>query len=125
MTALDVERTLELLDKAVEDYGADYIDPASETGVCKYLYSNGCKCIAGWVLAEMGVSDETLSGLDGPIHALEVGNFDHVDFDGQYGYWLDGMTVEPDALSLLARAQLAQDNGGKWGEIVASLKAAQ
>ena len=98
----------ELLTRAVEEKGADYVYPRSvdEALGCAYFEDDGTpSCIVGHVLAYKGVTLETL-----PLP----------DFDNNASVWAlqrSGFLEADDRASeALRRAQGRQDGGGDWGE---------
>lgn len=120
-------KVLELLDKAVEEKGADYVYPAlvgmavddydhpdisyspwrDKFGRCLYRNSetNEPACIVGKVLSYVNLLDLVAEGAS----VLQQGEELLGNFDG-------------DAMIALVTAQNSQDNGSSWGEAVESAR---
>jgi len=132
MTATTIEITaqtaLNLLEQAVEERGADYrydTDAAHDRALrlgfeegsgpgCYYWHDDEPGCIAGLVLHEAGVPDDTLRAMDLaskndglPGTSIEI-----------MGGWLyqRGINTTHEARRVLRAAQTAQDRGCTWGE---------
>ena len=120
-----VEETLAALKEAVAERGADYVyeaDPLSLSEACSYSTIEGeSSCIAGNVLKRL--TPEIFQS----IHEYEWYNEEEGKFDlheqcfdamvkGSAGN-ID-MPFTSDAITLLFRAQTAQDNGTTWGDAV-------
>lgn len=109
MKSLDGATALELLHRAVEEKGADYIDPLAEeiASTCLYVtesedgYRPGC--IVGHVFAYAGV----------PLDALD---FEGDVWEASDHLWdLGVLSVTEEAQYVLAAAQSCQDRRGDWG----------
>lgn len=110
MNTLTSEKAIELLGKAAEAYGPDWVDPLSWEDGCQNVYQdndgNTRYCIAAWVLKEFfGVHDESLS-LDNRVSIRRT-----LDCLNLRDY------LEPGALMILEWAQTMQDDGESWGKV--------
>lgn len=140
-TIIDKSKALELLHKAVDEKGNDYVYPrgtglASQT--CTYERNGEPSCIVGHALAYVGVPVEHLKVLDSlsdpaigndtTIATLEedyeVGaEASYFDPETDIGpsAWLetnDDVVLTEEALLVFATAQNRQDAGTPWGEAV-------
>lgn len=107
LPTLTADLVRQYLDRAVQDYGPEYVDPrASEGDPCHNVYWSSDtgevtgRCIAAQVLHYHGVTDGTLAqhnshGVDAVLD------------------WLD-VPHDNDARLLLSEAQGEQDNGEPW-----------
>lgn len=106
---IDKSRALELLDQAVAEKGAEYVDPAVEIGRCNYVQVEGDGdlvpgCIVGYAMNNAGV----------PLHELALeGIVTEIDWER----WCD-VKLSDGAASVLRRAQSMQDDGMQWGAAV-------
>jgi hypothetical protein len=122
---LDMDDALELLIRAREERGWDYVDPGSADSLgcynVKKVYEDedGVKfdepvlspsCIAGTVLAYAGIDLELLYKYNGTVNSTvrAINEYD----DGESYY------VTPNAAAVLRVAQREQDNGKEWGVAV-------
>ncbi|MGV9364505.1 hypothetical protein [Amycolatopsis sp. NPDC003731] len=106
-------KAVELIERAVAEKGADYVDPNSTYGRCTYANSRvkptACGCIVGHALFYEGATVAQLHQLDkqpkSSILAL-------LDWDQ-----LDALPVEidKDAARVFMAAQRVQDTGHTWG----------
>lgn len=104
------ERTLELLQQAVDERGADFVYPAewkddgTSEGMCMYVQpdENGPACIVGYVLHAYGVALDDLSGAEG------MGADNACTIFG----------VDARSTRMLTLAQISQDNKHTWGHAV-------
>jgi len=120
---LTMERTLELLDAAVTERGADFVYPeewkvpsqifsSTPGGDCVYVHDGKPACIVGWVLHTHGVTIEQLRQLEGDsVYALLL----HLQ---------PVLEVEPGVGTVLREAQNQQDVGRPWGVAVERARAA-
>ena len=95
------------LKKAVEDYGADWVDPYvdSNTETCQYNYEiNGepKHCIVGYVMAELNIEVPSWDNTSPFMNLVESNPYSFIDRD---------------VFNLLYFAQRAQDSGRSWGQI--------
>lgn len=118
MIELTRARTLELLERAVKEQGADH------TAYCEYMTAewapgdyevvfDGPQCIVGWVVHYLDESDSTLEMLNSDYQGSRVVNVNFADL---------GIETELGVVELLDTAQLVQDEGRPWGS---ALEAAQ
>ena len=118
MIELTRTQTLELLERAVEEQGADH------TAHCEYMVGQyvddsdevvftGPQCIVGFVVHYLDESDSTLEMLNSDYQGCRVVavNFDEL-----------GVKTELGVVELLDAAQLAQDEGLVWGEALEAAK---
>jgi hypothetical protein len=117
MDVIDAAKAVELIEKAVEQNGADYVDPyAKESGGCRYAHDDGTPgCIVGTAYFIAGATVEQLVRMDGDL-SLDI-----------RGFTSDELPAETarDAREVFAAAQEAQDHGKTWGEALdAARKAA-
>lgn len=116
---LTAERTLELLDKAVEERGQDWEYPG-QGSECVYFVDEDVQqdfpgsevgapaCIVGFVLNELGITlDDVAEANQGAGVKTLIDSF-----------LPEILTVEPEAVELLIEAQTAQDTGTAWGTAV-------
>jgi hypothetical protein len=109
-TIIDMDRARELLDRAVQEKGGDYVDPDSgpNTGCVNVKRDeNGelCpSCIVGHVFFYAGVSLQFLSDYCGDVSVLSKAVNEHDE----------GVKVTRDAAIILKVAQMHQDGGGTW-----------
>jgi hypothetical protein len=104
---IDKAKALQLISKAVDQNGADYVDPyAAEGAGCFYASGGQPSCIVGTAYALAGATIEQV-----------------VAMDSQYGGVIDTMPehvipieTTPGAIEVFAVAQTAQDNGQTWGD---------
>lgn len=121
---LNKENVIELLERAVNEKGADYVDPNALDNVCEYADLEGNPlCIVGHVLGYLGE----------PFKPTV-----HEEYDGST--WTSPWGTETDAreailisdaiefedydvvASVLFAAQKEQDNRGTWGEALEAAK---
>lgn len=110
---MDVNETLELLERAVAEKGPDHVyQQHTEVGdgdgaMCRYANPDGTPdCIVGYVLSYVGLlgsGAHLWEGLAGSLLVVQK-NF----------------TVE--AIQILLEAQITQDNGKPWGEALEAAK---
>lgn len=98
---LSYDEALELLNKAVEDKGEDYIYLPPGRDGCVYFNKGKPSCIVGHVLAAKGVKSTDLNSA----------------YNGSGVTTLD-IAEDERASLLLIQAQLTQDGGEPWGEAV-------
>jgi len=114
---IDAPEALELLERAMQAKGEDYVDPNAVMGEgCEYGDEFGHpSCIVGHVFSYLGVDVTTVSR--GSVRAVveQVGIIGH---SGELIPDTPGFTYN--ALTVLDRAQSIQDGGGTWGDAVAS-----
>lgn len=107
---LTLEKAHELLKRAVEEKGADYVYPEDEKwadGMCRYFRPDGAPlCIVGHVLHYLGVTRVT-EGRGAAAALLGA-----------------GVTTVPTTHWALQEAQCCQDGGGTWGEALAAFEEA-
>lgn len=108
---LTLDQALELLDRAVELKGADYVyprpaldSPGAGNG-CFYLHADGPGCIVGHVLHWAGLTNEELSSIEGAKA-------------GGVGRRVPRLHMDERVGDLLAHVQSEQDTGETWGAAV-------
>lgn len=111
MRVFDVDDVLRSVDRAVEAYGADYVDGVADAWQCKYTYEDGTHCLGGWVLKDWGLPIPSADAHDGQ-HRMGAGvlvrNLTEPDDDVQ---------VSVNATRLLDFLQMKQDAGHSWGDV--------
>lgn len=113
---IDIDRALDLLRRVVEgreDYVYQRLTDGSGEDVCAYfdLTTGQPSCLVGHVLAEVGVTLDTLPdrhNVGSGIHHLDV----------------PGVEMTRGARRVLSAAQRAQDRGTPWGEAAARAQVA-
>ena len=117
MIELTRTQTIELLERAVEEQGADH------TAHCEYMVAEwvddgevnwtGPQCIVGFVVHYLDETDETLRRLNTDYQGNRVVaiNFDEL-----------GMKLELGVVELLDTAQQHQDEGLVWSEALEAAK---
>lgn len=114
---LTLARAKALLAEAVEDYGADWVDPNSfplsgdKSSTCENTFifeGRTCHCLIGWVLAKHGYDTSSVYGsIEVTMSVLSMGRPAAL-----------GSVMERNAYLLLAAAQNSQDDGIAWGTAV-------
>lgn len=120
---LSKDNVIELLERAVEEKGADYVDPNSRNGNgCQYADENGAPlCIVGHVFSYLG---EPLQATENDWDELVPWNADTDaaslidDEDFEVVDVLDRDVVA----SVLYAAQVQQDGKHTWGEALEAAK---
>ena len=110
MIEITYESALAALRKQVELKGADYVYPYDE---CFYQSKGEPLCIVGCALVDLGVSVVTLIKLDDDGAPLAI--------DGDRALKKlteEGISLDPQALTLFMIAQQAQDTQDSWGRAV-------
>ncbi|MGV9364498.1 hypothetical protein [Amycolatopsis sp. NPDC003731] len=113
MDTIDAAKAVELIELAVEQNGADYVDPNSDgPNGCFYVSGGECSCIVGTAYGLAGATVEQVLRMDdmygGPIEYMPD---DVLPID-----------TAPGAIAVFAAAQEAQDNGKTWGEALAAAR---
>ncbi|MGW3992207.1 hypothetical protein ACWEF6_01845 [Amycolatopsis sp. NPDC004772] len=114
---IDKPKAIELLERAVAEKGADYVDPGSQWGKggCRYVREDACGCIVGHAYFYAGATLEQLKGMD-----------NHPDDPGVATLAYDELLpveTTPDAVSAFEVAQRSQDRGESWGTALEKAKA--
>lgn len=108
MITIDKDRALDLLEQAVAERGADYIDTDAK-GSCTYLHydTNTPGCIVGTVFHAAGLPIERLEAMDklGSLMCISPKML-KVSYD---------IDITEEAHALLRTAQSEQDSGTAWG----------
>lgn len=122
---VDMDQALDLLTRARDERGFDYVDPGSSDSLGCYnvtkVYEDedGVKfdqpvlcpsCIAGTALAYAGIDLELLYNYNGTVNSTVRGINSYDDGESYY--------VTPKAAAVLRVAQREQDNGKEWGVAV-------
>lgn len=120
-TVVDADKAIELLERAVEHKGADYIDPRASTLGCEYADAAGQPlCIVGHVLSYLSVDlrpvvidgsytqTEELWGTDVSATELDLGDESKAP--------MGDVVFTSRAASVLGAAQEVQDGAGTWGD---------
>lgn len=126
-TVVDADKAIELLERAVEEKGADYVDPDAATVGCNYADAKGNPlCIVGHVVSYLGVDLR-------PVVLVDEGYYEREELWGhgvsaiELNYANDaaphpGFSFTNEAIWALGRAQTMQDNGETWGEALEAAK---
>lgn len=121
---LSKDNVIELLERAVEEKGADYVDPNAPNYVCEYADEEGNPlCIVGHVLSYLGE----------PLKPTEQEDFNGGLHMTLWGSEQDAREVilNPSAFgvddydvvgAVLGTAQRVQDRAGTWGEALEAAK---
>lgn len=127
-TVVDAAKAIELLERAVKEKGAKYVDPNANTVGCQYADEKGQPlCIVGHVM----------SYLDVDLRPVVTGG-DFEDIERVWGWGVSavelgyalgaaphpGVSLTDDAVWTLGRAQTIQDDGNTWGEALEAAKGA-
>jgi hypothetical protein len=104
---LGYEETKQLLQRAVEEKGADFIYTTGDEGGCVYFETESHKpsCIVGHVLAYKGVTIDDIGELNFETEVEGLVDQDVLDVDFK-------------TLALLRHAQTRQDQNTAWGTSV-------
>lgn len=118
MITITKAEVLTLLERAVNDKGAHYVDPQADFDNCSYVVEGKPGCIVGHVLFYAGAPIETLERWDRDVSALQgvVGRLE----PDQDSVELGGVELERDALIALHEAQKVQDANGTWSNALAA-----
>lgn len=115
---MDAQEARELLQRAVDEKGADYVYVPEDGGLgkCQYFHNEGGErvpgCIIGHVLAYKGVTYDTLGG--------RFLNRMSVTYLASNGTVADLSDTPHSVLSALRAAQDTQDDGATWSEALAA-----
>lgn len=120
MIRITFERTNELLDEIVAEFGEDYVYKQGDHG-CIYSYNGQPSCLVGQVLHRYGVdlseTDYSDNGEFGPERGKWVGMFAPAllrSLEERGDIAPVGMMTE----ELLSKVQTRQDGGDSWGDAV-------
>lgn len=115
---IDKPKAIELLERAVAEKGADYVDPGSQfgRGGCRYVRDDACGCIVGHAYFYAGATIDELKEMDA--------NPDDPGVDSLA--WAEELPIETadEAVRAFSVAQVAQDRGKTWGEALEAAKTA-
>lgn len=138
---IDRNKAIELLEKALEEKGPDYVYERIDGG-CVYVSNGQPSCIVGHALAYAGVPIETISTFDeagkgdGPYSWVDGSSINDLAVHNEYAYEevvqehektvLEANDIELDdeAITVFKVAQTNQDYLTSWGESVERAKAA-
>lgn len=114
MRTVDVDEALELLQRAVDEKGENFVYQRSpKAGGCLYVHDDVPGCIVGHVLHYLGVPLDAMSTVEGKwINQADV-------------TWLligCGISLTYKALRILIEAQFIQDGGRPWGDALAAAR---
>lgn len=120
MRIVKYDEALDLLNKAVELKGGDYVYQPNRTDSgpsCLYAKDGQPDCIVGHVLVDLGIpaSELEYKGLGETENTLSFGPIGEIAVTIQY---TKGIRFTPKARRLLSIAQSQQDNGVSWGASV-------
>lgn len=102
------EKAIELLNRAIEEKGKDYVYPrASVDGqnTCYYVENGAPSCIVGHILAWAGVALDDIAAYEGEAAHEPV---------------LDLVKAPQDVVDALEQAQEIQDRAEPWGVAVST-----
>ena len=106
MIELKFEQAVELLNRAVDEKGADFTYDTHPFTSCVYYESDGTpSCIVGHVFSYLGITKDDLTD---PSHNQE-------GLGLMYNSYLE---VDYQTLELLEKVQSLQDNEVSWGQAV-------
>lgn len=116
---IDAPEAIELLERAVQEKGEDYVDPnAAEEIGCEYGDNRGNPvCIVGHVFSYLGMNPDDVysGGVRSTIQSEGVRSRNY--------RFVEGAPVFTDvAKNVLALAQDHQDQADTWGEALAEAK---
>jgi hypothetical protein len=105
---INTQTVLDLLDMCVAERGSDYVyKPDSDTASCLNWHGDAVNgepgCIVGLALYLFGVPADLLAENRGAIRYI------------QNSLTVEGVTMDPNAMTLLEFAQTAQDRDMPWG----------
>lgn len=128
-TVVDEAKAIELLERAVEEKGSDYVDPRSSTTGCEYADEKGQPlCIVGHVLSYLGVDLRPVvfeSAYGGPEERLWGDDFSAAELYGSSEKApLGDIEFTSEATYVLSEAQNYQDSGKSWGEALGAAQGA-
>lgn len=121
---LSKDNVIELLERAVEEKGADYVDPNAANHVCEYADEQGNPlCIVGHVLSYLGepLKPTQQEDFNGGLHTTLWGT----DMDASEviinpsAFGVDDYDV---VAAVLSAAQRVQDHADTWGEALEAAK---
>ena len=115
---IDEALAVKLLERAVEERGADYIYEREVANVCTYVSDGAPSCLVGHVINY--VAPELMPS----IAAWEITTASGTGV-GELVQEFDSLEISPRALQLLATAQQAQDDGASWGRALAVTKSGE
>jgi hypothetical protein len=110
-------KAVELLDRALEEKGAEYIYPRHRKGdlYCVYEHNNAPSCIVGYALSYVGLTPADLNALDQTgkqAGGSPIWNLTDI-LKANYG-----IVITEGASVVLSKAQAVQDFGHQWGVAV-------
>jgi len=112
---------LRALKQVVAEAGDDYVYTKKVTGLsdypgCVYVFNGEPDCLAGRVLAKLGVSTETLRNWEGKMcYSMTASATAHPLLDLGDNFYLEPLSFFRETMEILGRAQGAQDSGNSWG----------
>lgn len=114
---IDKAKAIELLERAVAEKGADYVDPQAKN-VCAYVNDDGVtpSCIIGHAYFYAGATIAQLDEMDrqGSIEGI----VEHAGGEGVLP-----VETTPEAIAAFMAAQDRQDAGNTWGCALQAAKA--
>lgn len=109
MIELTYDKTVELLNETVQEFGEDYVYSRNDEGRCVYVQDGQPSCLVGHVLVKAGVplerleaADSNFGGTGADVLIRQINREGAVKVDGK-------------ARTALAEAQYTQDHGNTWG----------
>ena len=132
---IDRDEAIALLERAVNEKGADYVYPDKIN--CLYADGNRPGCIVGHALSYVGVSVDQLARLDhAETYLFPVEDGDEDEVYAPSGNGIDditdpetpvlkevtGIKLTEDAVKVWKHAQVTQDSLKSWGEALDNAK---
>lgn len=123
MITITKANVIELLERAVAEKGADYIDPSTEYDNCSYLNTfddtsnDKPGCIVGHVLHYAGADADLLHRWDANVSGLTSEQIVAAD-----EFELEGVMLDLPAFTALMTAQNHQDKSETWGRALEAAK---
>ena len=113
MTKITAKTALEAMRSIVKEFGGDYVYPGIENEECTYARDGAPSCIVGHIAARLDPELFQRMAIEEDEHgAFSVGSFVN-QLDSAFG----------EATPLLHYAQIMQDGGDTWGNVLKDAEA--
>ena len=113
MTKITAKAVLEAMRELVKEFGVDYVYPAIEDEECTYARDGAPSCIVGHIAARLDPElFQRMAAEEDEHGAFSVGSHDNY-LHGAFG----------EATQLLRHAQIVQDVGDTWGDVLRDAEA--
>lgn len=129
MTTVTAEKAIELLERAVEAKGANYVDPGATSTGCTYADDQGQpRCIVGHVLSYLSVDLRPVEVEGAYSHYTNLWGEDfsagelHLGDEGKAPLGDVVFTIK--AARVLEAAQARQDHGHTWSDALKTAREA-